>query len=450
MKKLALLKSTAILLALTLAGVVSTISTIAQNPIKKKVKVVVVGDSLEVNATDTTFFIDDFSVEEIDNQTVEDIEEISINLDSINCVVQNAMKDIHIELDSIPMDIDFPDVEFLNDKLEGSVPNRIEIKKVDDSNPKELEEALRKLELEGKITTKAEYSGVKTISVSTKDKTEEKVWLQLKGKKEWIDAKTGEPIKMKHRAIRMPRQPRQHRTLRMSCDTAAIQGGKSRHIYIARSNGHNRIIDTDCSDTLTTTITANGAYYFTTDSINNHTRHGKRVKRIIVNSNNDSNEDIYVTVTEDDSAKVTRRPGKRNMVWVSTNGQKHNRNGKHTKIRHIKLQLSSDITTEEKTMLEKSGFKKENTNKQLSDENLSIILNTNEGKMKVGFNFEGKGTVLIKIADSKGTILADDKNSLKNGSFEKEYTFQQPSDGIFFLQVTFDGKSLTRKIQIKN
>ena len=138
------------------------------------------------------------------------------------------------------------------------------------------------------------------------------------------------------------------------------------------------------------------------------------------------------------------------MVWVSTNGQKHNRNGKHTKIRHIKLQLSSDITTEEKTMLEKIGFKKENTNKQLSDENLTIILNTNEGKMKVGFNFEGKGTVLIKIADSKGTILADDKNSLKNGSFEKEYTFQQPSDGIFFLQVTFDGKSLTRKIQIKN
>ena len=101
-------------------------------------------------------------------------------------------------------------------------------------------------------------------------------------------------------------------------------------------------------------------------------------------------------------------------------------------------------------MLEKSGFKKENTNKQLSDENLSIIPNTNEGKMKVGSNFEGKGTVLIKITDSKGTILADDKNSLKNGSFEKEYTFQQPSDGIFFLQVTFDGKSLTRKIQIKN
>ena len=162
---------------------------------------------------------------------------------------------------------------------------------------------------------------------------------------------------MKHRAIRMPRQPRQHRTLRMSSDTTDIQVGKPRHIYISRSNGHNRIIDTDCSDTLTTTITANGAYYFTTDSINNHTRHGKRVKRIIVNSNNDSNEDIYVTVTDDDSAKVTHRPGKRNMVWVSTNGQKHNRNGKHTKIRRIKLQLSSDITTEEKTMLEKSGFK---------------------------------------------------------------------------------------------
>ena len=452
MKKIAMKESTATLLLLSLAALSPSFSTFAQTPIKKEIKVIVVTDTLNASANDTTFIVDGI---DMDNAESAAWEEININLDSINYAVRKEINDINIEIDSIPMEIDIPDLEFLDPEIElavddnrGSViTKKIEIQRVNNSDPKALEETLRKLELEGKITTKGEFTGVKTISITKGDKLTEHVWLQPKGKNEWIDAKTGQPAQIKHRVVRMPRIARHSRMIFYDSDSTNLQcnkHGNTRHVYLSHGNGKTmniRIMEGDSLD-------ARGGYSARSKDtiiIRKHVRNGRN--RLFVTTNSEPDENIEVTVICNDSTKAVRHGGKN--IMVRANGEKHKGKQMRTRTYTIRVESSDNITKEEKSMLEKSGFKKEKEGKHLSPENLSVYPNPTDGKFNVVFKGEGKGTLLLKISDSNGKMFVNEKETVVNGSFEKDYSLETPTDGIYFIQTTFDGKSTTKKIIVK-
>jgi len=443
MKKLVLQKSLAVPLLLALATLFLSFSAVAQAPVKKVMKVVMVTDSLYTNTSDSTMFAEEFSIPEDENAVWESMDEVQINLDSINCEVRKAISNICIEIDSIPTELDVSDTEFLDhdedivmDKRNGKrVSRKVEIKRVDNRDPKELEETLRKLELEGKITTKGEYTGVQTISVTEGDSLKERVWLQPKGKKEWIDAKTGLPVKMKHRVMRSPRHSR---IAYCNSDSTNLKG-KTRNVYITRGGGNKMIVRTIEGDSRRST-----------DTIIVRRHRGNRPHRMSINSTDGSEEEVEVTVICNDSTNSNHRRGKNHMVWVMENDHKQGGNPVKTKKVTIRVEASEELTPEEKSLLEKSGFIKEKEDKLLPAQNLSIFPNPTAGQFKVVFIGECKGSLVVKIADGAGKVLVNDKNTIVNGSFEKAYSLETPIDGIYFVQVTLDGKSVTKKILIKN
>ena len=457
MKKIAIQKSTAVLLLLSTAALFSASSAFGQKPTKKEVNVVVVNDSIVLNTNDSTTFVEEFNMDELQNVVFKSMEDIDINLDSINNEVSKALADIHIEIDSLPVDIDIPEIEsidesdFTENQEDGAIHKRIEVQRVDDSNPKALEETLRKLELEGKITTKGEYTGVKTVSITKGDKKTERVLLMPKGKKTWIDAKTGQPVETKHRAMRIAHSPRHRQMFYSSNDSIHNLGDTTRgqkHIYISHGHGKDMKVRVISSDSCNIWTGKDGDFYSTdTMIVRKHKRGGRN--HIYVTSKKGSDENVDITVMCNDTLKTIHRSGKSQTVCLYMNSNKPRGKRAHAKTYIVKVNCSDKITPEEKTMLEKSGFKKEKEGETLPAENLSVYPNPSTGQFKVALTGVGEGSLLVKIADSNGTILINEKTTPVNGSFEKEYSLESPADGVYFLQATVNGKSLTRKVLIK-
>ena len=166
--------------------------------------------------------------------------------------------------------------------------------------------------------------------------------------------------------MRLPRHPRHNRAIRMYCDSTNLGGPK--HINISRGNGHGRRVIIIDNDTTKTMGNSKNVYYITSDSTGNKMQCSKRPHRITVTSNCKSGDDVEVTVMSDDSSKTVNHKGKSQVFVVRTDSKDHNGNGMRSKTLRVRVQMSDNITAEEKTMLEKSGFKKEYTNKQLSGE----------------------------------------------------------------------------------
>ena len=432
MKKIAIQKSSAALLLLSAAALFSASSAFGQKPIKKEAKVVVVNDSIVSSTNDSTTIVEEINIDDLQNVVFKSMEGINIDLDSISNEVSKALANIHIEIDSLPVDIDIPEIEsidesdFTENQKHGTIHKKIELQRVDDGDPKALEETLRKLELEGKITTKGEYTGVKTVSITRGNEKTEQVLLRPKGKKTWIDAKTGQPVETKHRAMRIARSPR-HRQMFYSSNDTIINpndtASGSKYIYLTRNRGKNmkvKVISSDSCNIWTSNVGD-------TTIVRKYKKRGGH-RYVYVTSPKGSDENVDITIVCNNRSR-----GK----------------GAHAKTYIVKINDSEKITPEEKTMLEKSGFKKEMEGKTLANENLLIYPNPSTGQFKVTLTGEGEGKLLLKIADSNGKILINEKNALVNGSFEKEYNLESSAEGVYFLQATVDGKSLTRKIMIK-
>lgn len=330
------------------------------------------------------------------------------NSDSISQEINRAMAGMWVNLDSLNDQITLPEMQFFSDDsdfvmeedtVSGPHKQEIEVEQFDSSNPKEMQEMLKKLEVEGKLPQKGEYSGLKVYRITRGDSSEQKVYLQPKGKVQWIDAATGKPVKDGHYGYFFNPKGKKH-VMVLSRDGMTKSGKQG-----------------DC-----------------------------KTEKIIVNSK--GGRQIKIIITDKDSTNAIGPKSKSYVVMVNSNSDKN----KVKKIVMKKMESTivvSEPSNKELAMLEKGGFKKEKGDKKIPDDSLSIGLESSEStnNLTLAFTTATSGKLTVKIAGEEGKVLVNDTQSI-SGSFKKSYKLDKPT-GDYFLQLVFDGKRITRKISIK-
>lgn len=330
------------------------------------------------------------------------------NSDSISQEINRAMAGMWVSLDSLNDHMTLPEMQLFSDDsdffmeedtVSGPHKQQIEVEQFDSSNPKEMQEMLKKLEVEGKLPQKGEYSGLKVYKITRGDSSEQKVFLQPQGKEEWIDAATGKPVKDGH------------------------------YGYFFNPKGKKHVM------------------VFSRAGITKSGKEGNcKTEKIIVNSKGD--KQIKIIITDKDSTNAFGPKSKSYVVMVNPKSDKK----KVKKIVMKKMESTivvSDPSNKEIDMLEKGGFKKEKSDKKIPAGSLSIGLESSEStnNLTLAFTPAVSGKLTVKIAGEEGKILVNDTQSI-SGIFKKSYKLDKPT-GDYFLQLVFDGRSTIRKIVIK-
>ncbi|MBK8472088.1 MAG: T9SS type A sorting domain-containing protein [Sphingobacteriales bacterium] len=88
--------------------------------------------------------------------------------------------------------------------------------------------------------------------------------------------------------------------------------------------------------------------------------------------------------------------------------------------------------------------------KTLSDKTLHIAVNNypnpTEGTFTVSFYAPETGTLNVRVADAQGKLVFNETLDHFSGQYQKELDLSANTKGTYFLQITQNGKSLSKKV----
>ena len=80
--------------------------------------------------------------------------------------------------------------------------------------------------------------------------------------------------------------------------------------------------------------------------------------------------------------------------------------------------------------------------------NLSIYPNPTSGKMSISLNTSTSKNILFKITDISGKVIFEERNSNISGSYTKEFDLSNNANGLYFIIINIDGKTIIKKISL--
>ncbi|MBB6610743.1 T9SS type A sorting domain-containing protein [Pontibacter sp. Tf4] len=108
------------------------------------------------------------------------------------------------------------------------------------------------------------------------------------------------------------------------------------------------------------------------------------------------------------------------------------------------------ITEDDKKTLKEAGVKVEKSEKkELKIEDLSYYPNPSSGQFNVSFTLLEKGQATIKVLNSAGKQVYQEKLDKNARQYAKQLDLTGMGTGIFYLQVEQNGRTLTKRLLVK-
>jgi hypothetical protein len=118
-----------------------------------------------------------------------------------------------------------------------------------------------------------------------------------------------------------------------------------------------------------------------------------------------------------------------------------------TTVREFSIVIRMDEVTaqEAQALTEKSGqqFSARN-NLEVAD--LKLAPNPSNGMFSVMFDLPARGDAELRVIDVNGRVIYQETMNDFQGSYRKEFDISGQSKGIYYMQITQNGKTFSRKI----
>jgi membrane-associated protease RseP (regulator of RpoE activity) len=111
----------------------------------------------------------------------------------------------------------------------------------------------------------------------------------------------------------------------------------------------------------------------------------------------------------------------------------------------IVIRMDEVSAQEAQAISEKSGQQFSATN-NLPVNNLSLAPNPSSGLFTVSFDLPGRGPTQIRVIDVNGRVAYQEALHDFSGRFRKEFDITGRSKGIYYMQITQNGRTFSRKI----
>jgi len=153
----------------------------------------------------------------------------------------------------------------------------------------------------------------------------------------------------------------------------------------------------------------------------------------------------------------TDESGKTTVYEIDEKGNKKEidayhfgKSGEKSTVILLNRTVVEDITKEDKKALKDAGVKVEKSaKKELKVDNLSYYPNPNNGRFNVSFSLPDKGEAIVRVLDSVGKEVYQEKISNPTQLYEKQLDVSNYGKGIFYLQVVQNGRTLTKRLLIQ-
>lgn len=146
------------------------------------------------------------------------------------------------------------------------------------------------------------------------------------------------------------------------------------------------------------------------------------------------------------SAKMSEGHGGRTKV-VTCKSTCDGKKGSRTETRVIKIMIDMDEVSEEETEALSKANENFNTDNSLSPSELKLYPNPNNGKFKLDLELEDNSPVTFRVYDQLGVqVYAETVADFNGGNLSREVDISNEAKGVYFLQITQNGKSTTRKV----
>jgi membrane-associated protease RseP (regulator of RpoE activity) len=110
----------------------------------------------------------------------------------------------------------------------------------------------------------------------------------------------------------------------------------------------------------------------------------------------------------------------------------------------IKIQIS-EITEADVENLNNAGSRFETTN-TLTPDQISFFPNPGDGILNLTFSLSSKAPVRITLNNSNGEMVYLEERAMFDGEYRNTIDISEEPNGTYFLQITQDGKSYSKKI----
>jgi hypothetical protein len=111
----------------------------------------------------------------------------------------------------------------------------------------------------------------------------------------------------------------------------------------------------------------------------------------------------------------------------------------------IKIQIA-DITQEELEVVNQNASPKLEIDNDLSIEQISFFPNPSDGILNLNFVTTSQKPVKVVLYSGKGEVVYLEERSSFDGKYNKTIDISNEPNGTYYLQITQDGKSYSKKI----
>ncbi len=175
-------------------------------------------------------------------------------------------------------------------------------------------------------------------------------------------------------------------------------------------------------------------------------------KTVIITEDENGNKQKKVIMSDGDGPHHEMSINN-DMEWTDKDGKKHKMkvvtedieveekgDGSKTVIRKIRVMISDANSKELPTSLQENG------SKELNDINLNVYPNPAGDEVTVSFETKKKGTTRILLTDMQGKELYSEGIADFKGKYEEKIPLKDNPSGVYLLQVSQNGKAVTKKI----
>lgn len=105
-----------------------------------------------------------------------------------------------------------------------------------------------------------------------------------------------------------------------------------------------------------------------------------------------------------------------------------------------------EITPEELAQLNQQTDQPIAGSNDLIPETLTIYPNPGNGLLRIELSLPEKGDLKLRLLSGKGTVVFEETRQDFSGKFSRDIDFSSHADGTYFLHITQNGRSFTRKV----
>jgi membrane-associated protease RseP (regulator of RpoE activity) len=118
-----------------------------------------------------------------------------------------------------------------------------------------------------------------------------------------------------------------------------------------------------------------------------------------------------------------------------------------SKVREFSIVIRMDeVSAQEAQALSEKSGQTFSANNNLPVAELSLAPNPGTGLFRVSFNLPQRGPTELRVIDINGRVVYQEMLNDFSGRFQKEFDISGRSKGIYYMQITQNGKTFSRKI----